>query len=89
MAMALDLLRAPHIGIREFKDKISSLVNRRKTLILTDHGEPSSVLIPYQDMLELIDILEEIHDPKARSLVTSGRKSVKQGVEGIPVFPRA
>ena len=86
MDIALNLLKAPHIGIREFKERISSLLNQRKTLILTDHGEPSSVLVPYADMLELLDILEEINDPKTRLLIEAGRKSIKQGSKGIPVF---
>jgi prevent-host-death family protein len=86
MDIALNLLKAPHVGIREFKEKISSLLNKRKTLVLTDHGEPASVLIPYADMLELLDILDEINDPKTRSLVGSGRKSIKQGTKGISIF---
>ena len=89
MDIALDLLKAPHIGIREFKEKISTLLNQRKTLVVTDRGEPTSVLIPYAEMLELLDIMEEVNDPKTRALVASGRKSVKQGGKGHPVFPKA
>lgn len=88
MDIALNLLKAPHVGIREFKEKISFLLNKRKTLVLTDHGEPASVLVPYEDMLELLDILDEINDPKVLSLIESGRKSIKQGAKGFPVFPR-
>ena len=88
MDIALNLLKAPHVGIREFKEKISSLLNKRKTLVLTDHGQPASVLIPYSDMLELLDILDEINDPKTRTLVESGRKSIKQGAKGVPVFTK-
>jgi len=86
MDIALNLLKAPHFGVREFKEKISSLLNKRETLVLTDHGEPTGVLVPYADMLELLDILDEIDDPKTRSLIDSGRKSIKQGAKGIPIF---
>lgn len=88
MAIALSLLKAPHVGVREFKEKISSFLNKGKTLIVTDHGQPTNVLVPYDDMLELMDILEEINDPQTRSLVAIGRKAIKQGAKGIPVFPR-
>ncbi len=57
MDIALNLLKAPHVGVREFKEKISSFLNKRKTLVVTDHGEPTSVLVPYKDMMEILDIL--------------------------------
>jgi len=58
MDIALNLLKAPHVGVREFKEKVSSFLNKRKTLVVTDHGDPASVLVPYKDMMEILDILE-------------------------------
>lgn len=89
MDIALDLLKAPHVGIREFKERASFLLNKRKTLVVTDRGKPTSVLVSYGDMLELLDVIEEINDPKTLSLVEQGRKSIKQGSKGIPVLPNA
>ncbi len=89
MDIALDLLKAPHVGVREFKAKMSSLLDKRRTLVVTEHGEPTSVVVPYQDMMELLDILEEINDPQTRQTIALGRKSIKENVKGIPVFPQA
>ena len=88
MAIALSLLKAPHVGVREFKEKISSFLNKGRTLVVTDHGEPTSVMVPYNDMLELLDILEESDDPEVRYLVAIGRKSIKNGAKGIAVKHR-
>jgi len=58
MGIATDLLKADHIGIRELKKKLSASF-LKKPLIITDRRMPVSVNLPYSDMLELIDILDE------------------------------
>ena len=86
MKIVLDLLKADHIGVRELRTNLSRRLKTRKPLVITDHSQPVKVIVPYEDMLELLDILEEINDPKTRRLVALGRKSIKEGAKGIPVF---
>ena len=86
MSMALSLLKAPHVGIRELKQQLSNFLKKDQPLIVTDHGEPTNVILHYDDFLELVDIIEEMNDPYARKLVSEGRRAVKDGSAGIPVL---
>ncbi len=89
MTTSLSLLRAPHVGVREFKENISSFLKKHKLLIVTDHGEPTRVVVPYNDMLEILDIIEEVNDVEIASLVKEGRQAIQAGSKGIPVFDDA
>ena len=88
MAFSLNLLRARHVGIREFKENISGFFKKRGLLIVTEHGEPTRVVVPYQEMLEMADLMEELNDPQTLALVAEGRRAVRAGTKGIPVFGR-
>ena len=84
MSVATDLLKANHVGIRDFKEHLSGeFLN--ETLVITDRGTPVSVNLPYSDVLELMDILDELSDPGTVKAVQEGRKAIKAGAEGIPV----
>lgn len=86
MEIALDLLKAKHVGVRELKDGLSSFFKKDAPLVVTEHGVPSRVIVPYDDMLELLDIIEEIDDRETSALVAEGRRAVRKGAKGIPVF---
>lgn len=85
MRLAASLLKADHIGIRDLKEHISTKF-LRKLLIITDHGTPVSVNLPYDDLLELTDILEELSDPETIATVQEGRAAIGAGAKGISVF---
>lgn len=85
MSIAIDLLKSEHIGIRELKEHLSEVLKRGKSLIITDRGAPVNVLLPYSDMLELADIIEEISDPETLENIREGRVAVMAGAKGIPV----
>lgn len=84
MSIAADFLKASHVGIRELKTRLSTefLSN---PLVITDRGEPVSMNLPYSDMLELIDILDEFSDMETFEAVREGRRAITSGVKGIPV----
>jgi PHD/YefM family antitoxin component YafN of YafNO toxin-antitoxin module len=86
MDIALDLLKAKHIGVRELKEGLSAFLKKDAPLVVTEHGAPTRVIVPYDEMLELLDILEEIDDTRASSLVAEGRRALREGAKGIPVF---
>jgi len=84
MSIAVDLLKADRIGVRDFKEHLSTkLLNN--LLLITDRGNPVSVNLPYQDVLELVDILDELTDIETLKTVAEGREAIKTGPEGIPV----
>jgi len=84
MSVATDLLKAHHIGIRDLKGHLStSFLN--EILVITDRGTPVSVNLPYSDVLELVEILDELSDPETIATIQEGRKAIKTGTKGIPV----
>ena len=85
MSLAVDLLKSEHIGIRDLKEHISSVLKRKKTFIVTDRGVPINVILPYSDIVELADIMEELSEPKTLETVREGRLAVKSGAKGISV----
>ena len=85
MTTATDLLRAPHIGVRDLRLQLSHRLKAHKPLIITEHGEPKKVLLEYEDMIELVEIIEELQDPEVLRLVKVGRKTIQSGFKGIPV----
>lgn len=85
MTLTTALLKAKHIGIREMREHLSKRMKDKNPLIVTDHGEPTKVILAYQDMVELIEVLDELRDQAALQIVREGRKAVQEGSEGIPV----
>ena len=86
MGIAINLLKAPHIGIRDLKERFSHFLKRKDSIVVTDRGEPTKVLVPYEELVELLDIIEEMQDGQARSLVAEGRQAIQSGAKGIPVI---
>ncbi len=78
------LLKAQKIGVRKFRDSISKFIHTHQMFVLTEHGTPTNVLLPYNDALEIVDILDELRDKDTLKAVSSGRASIKRGVKGIP-----
>lgn len=85
MTIATKLLRAPHIGIRNLKNRLSWVLRHKSTFIVTDRGIPVEVLLPYSDMVEMIELIDEATDSEILRAVQEGREAVKAGAEGIPV----
>ena len=88
MQMAMNLLKAHHVGIRELKERLSAFLNKEEPIVITDRGEPKGVFLPFEDILELLDIIDEMNDKETKRLVDEGRKAIQSGAKGIPVFPK-
>jgi len=83
MTVAAMLLKARRIGVRKFRNHVFLLVRQNSPLVITEHGEPTSVVVPYEDMLEIADVLDELQDEKTLKAVAEGRKAIRRGVKGI------
>ena len=79
--IASDLLKANHIGIREMKEKLSKAF-LEDPLVITDRGVPVSVNLPYEEVMELIDILDELSDQETLATIAQGRKAIKRKAKG-------
>ena len=85
MTMATALMKASHVGIRELRIHFSRRLKDKNPLVVTEHGTPTKVIIAYQDMVDLVEILDELQDPKTLRAVTHARQALKRGAKGIPV----
>ena len=84
MSIAADLLKANHIGIRDIKEHLSTRL-LKDILVITDRGAPVSVNLPYSDVLELVDIIDEAADLETIATISKGRLAIKGGAKGILV----
>jgi len=85
MTLGAILLRAPHIGVRQFKAHMSKLLKGASPIIITERGVPVEVVIPYREALEMVDLIDEATDLETLKAVQEGRGAIKRGVKGIPV----
>ena len=85
MSIATSLLKADYVGVKEFRAHLSKILKGHKPCIVTDRGHPTNVLLPYSDMIELADILDELSDPETIETIKQGRKAIESGAQGIPV----
>lgn len=85
MTVATALLNARYIGVRDLREHLSKRLKDRKAIVVTEHGTPTKVILSYQDVVELIEVLDELQDQAAIQSVQEGRKAVKAGAEGVSV----
>ncbi len=86
MTLATILLKAPHIGIRQFKARLSRLLKGGNPLIITERGVPVDVVIPYTEAIEMVDLIDEATDLETLKAVEEGRKAIKAKKEGVSVL---
>jgi hypothetical protein len=84
MSIATDLLKAEHVGIRDIKEHLSTRL-LKDILVITDRGTPVSVNLPYLDVLELVDIIDELTDLETMAMVSEARMAIREGSKGISV----
>ena len=73
------MLRAPHIGVKELKNNLSMLFKTHKPIIATDRGQPAYVLVPYADMVEMMELMEEAKDAGLVAEIKAARKAYAKG----------
>ncbi|MBI4655205.1 MAG: type II toxin-antitoxin system Phd/YefM family antitoxin [Elusimicrobia bacterium] len=73
------MFRAQHVGVKELKNHLSMFFKSHKPIIATDRGQPAYFLVPYENMVELIEMLEEAKDAGLARLVKSGRQTYAKG----------
>lgn len=88
MTFSMMLLKARSIGVRNFRDGASKFIRQHKPLVITDRGTPEGVYLPYADVLEIADILDELNDRELLKTIDGGRRAIRAGSKGI-LFPRS
>ncbi|MDP8259152.1 MAG: hypothetical protein P9L90_07030 [Candidatus Aadella gelida] len=84
MTIARELLNFERKGVREVKAHVSAKY-LNKPFIITDYGQPVSVNMPYEELLEFVDLVDELMDSETIKTVAEGRKSIGSRSKGIPV----
>jgi hypothetical protein len=85
MTTAVELLKAPRCGIREFKTHLSEKIKSHKTMVLVEHGEPKKVVIDYDKLVELVEFIEDMQEQELINLLHEGGRAVARGEKGINV----
>lgn len=83
MTTATQLLKAPRVGVKEFKTHLSEKIKSHNTMILMDHGQPKKVVIDYDEMVELLELIEELQDRELMKHVREGRISIQKGDKDV------
>ena len=73
------LLNAAHMGVRELKNNLPGVLRSNKPVVATAHGKPAYFLLPYKDMVEIMELLEEIRDAELAAAVREARASYGKG----------
>ena len=68
-----------YVGVRELRTNLAGMLKSRQSYFVTDHGKPVKAMIPYEVLLELLEILEELKDKALTQEVAQGRKEYQQG----------
>ena len=85
MTLAASILNAPHIGVRELKNHLSQKLRTLKPIVVTEHGRPKRVILPYEVMVEIAETLEEMEDKALAGLVKLSRRARQEGVKPVSV----
>lgn len=77
---ATSLLRkARPVNVREAQAQLSKLIRSKVPSMVLSHGKPVSFLVPYEEMLDLIDTLDELKDTKLLREIERARVDYAQG----------
>ncbi len=83
MTLSAALLRAPRVGAREFRNKACAFIKAGKFYLVTEHGKPAGVFMPYEEALKLTEIIDELHDKALLKTIAAGRRAIRSGAKGI------
>ena len=85
MSLMSDITRAGHIGVKDLRDHAPKYMRDNQVYLVTRHGRPVKFLVPYEEMAELVDILDELSDPETLEMVARGRRAIAKGEKSVPV----
>ncbi len=73
MTTAALLRKAKPVNVREAQATLSKLISSKTPSLVLSHGKPVSFLMPYEDMLDLMEMLEELKDQKLLKEIAKSR----------------
>ena len=77
---ASNLLRkARPVNLRAARAQLSTLIRSKQLTVFLSNSKPVSYLVSYEDMLDLVEILDELQDKKHLGEIARARKDYAQG----------
>lgn len=77
------LKKAKPVNVREAQAKLSRLIKSKSPSMVLSHGKPVSFLVPYEEMLDLLELLDELKDRKLLEEIALARAEYAKG-KAIP-----
>jgi antitoxin (DNA-binding transcriptional repressor) of toxin-antitoxin stability system len=84
MTAASLLRKAKPVNVREAQAQLSKLIRSKSTSMVLSHGKPVSFLVPYEEMLDLVETLDELKDKKLLQEIERARTEYAGG-KAVPV----
>ncbi|MDR4473645.1 MAG: type II toxin-antitoxin system Phd/YefM family antitoxin [Nitrospira sp.] len=78
------LRKAKPVNVREAQARLSKLIQSKSPSMVLSHGKPVSFLVPYEDMLDLVESLDELKDKKLLGRSPAGGRSMLRGKRSQP-----
>jgi PHD/YefM family antitoxin component YafN of YafNO toxin-antitoxin module len=85
MGKVVDLLKAQRVGARALRLGLSRFLKSDSPLVITEHGQPARVMLAYDAMMDLLDMVDELSDARTVEAIREGRHAIASGVEGVGV----
>ncbi len=79
MTTAALLRKARPVNVRQAQAGLSKLISSKMPSLVLSHGKPVSFLMPYEAMLDLLEMLEELKDQKLLKEIAKARLEYAQG----------
>ena len=77
------LRKAKPVNVREAQAQLSKLIRSKSPSMVLSHGKPVSFLVPYEDMLDLVETLDELKDRRLLKELERARTEYTRG-KSIP-----
>ena len=79
MSSANLLRKAKPVNVRQAQAQLSRLIRSKSPSMVLSHGKPVSFLVPYEDMLDLVETLDELKDMKLLGEIGRARTEYAKG----------
>ena len=73
------LRQAKLVNVREAQDKLSRLIRSKTPSLVLSHGKPVSFLVPYEEMLDLVEMVDELKDKRLLEEIARARSEYEEG----------
>ncbi|MDF0645156.1 MAG: hypothetical protein P0111_14090 [Nitrospira sp.] len=67
------LRKAKPVNVREAQAQLSKLIRSKSPSMVLSHGKPVSFLVPYEDMLDLVESLDELKNKRLLAEIERAR----------------